>query len=493
MAMVRMISIFIAAVAIMTLFGGLYVSVMPVLSQHAFPGEHASRGHETIGNPAPIPNEMNGVPGHHATTSPVQSITRILAQCKPQTGCLCSAPAEEFVCSMQCAEDEPALVEGFSPWTMGVELPSSSYVELCRKGQKWFRFYVATIVDGTVLWKACGDADEERTDEDLQFVDELLRRLMGLTVLPNLQFAIFLGDEPGMTKIYHSPIPTFSWTRAEGFWEMPFPSQMHTSFFKLKSAYKAVPWEKKIDKAYFRGSLSSQANTLPASIATLPRIKLLRISKRHPQLFDVGVTGIDHDNRAVVAPMMALLKDLGMLQVPSDNFAETLPKYKYLLNIDGVLASFRMGAMLGAGSTVLMQQSYSQEFFVSRLVPWHHYVPVRGDLSDLVEKIMLLKANETLARNIAEAGRTFAMKHLRQADMYCYTWRALTTLGALQAGYSASLNRQELERAGFHTLDRGESAGGRLQCPCCPRSKSTANLRGYCIGDDDLQQPTPRS
>ena len=98
-------------------------------------------------------------------------------------------------------------------------------------GWRWHRFYVGSVLGGQVLWKPCGGS--EAHDTDLQFVDSLVRHLAGMVRLQNVQassmelcgvmlrggvdavqFGIFLGDEPGMTKIYFSAMPAFSWTKA---------------------------------------------------------------------------------------------------------------------------------------------------------------------------------------------------------------------------------------------------------------------------------------
>ena len=43
-------------------------------------------------------------------------------------------------------------------------------------------------------------------------------------------------------------------------------------------------------------------------------------------------------------------------------------------------------------------------YYFLGLKPWKHYVPLRPDLSDLVEKTELLRQNDTLARQVAEDG-----------------------------------------------------------------------------------------
>ena len=86
--------------------------------------------------------------------------------------------------------------------------------------------------------------------------------------------------------------------------------------------------------------------------------------KEYPNLFDVGYTGIDEDSPEFEKEATKYMAKLGIQGVGPDDFKHSLPRHKYLLNVDGVLAAFRMASLLGAGSTVLMQKSYSEVFTV---------------------------------------------------------------------------------------------------------------------------------
>ena len=49
------------------------------------------------------------------------------------------------------------------------------------------------------------------------------------------------------------------------------------------------------------------------------------------------------------------------------------------------------------------------QWFYNRLEPWINYVPIKHDLSDLVEKITYLNQHNYLAKTIADNGRRLAM------------------------------------------------------------------------------------
>ena len=57
--------------------------------------------------------------------------------------------------------------------------------------------------------------------------------------------------------------------------------------------------------------------------------------------------------------------------------------YKYLLHIDGNLASSRLASELHVGSTIFKQDSFSSEYFYPLLRPWEHYIPLATNLEDV--------------------------------------------------------------------------------------------------------------
>lgn len=69
-------------------------------------------------------------------------------------------------------------------------------------------------------------------------------------------------------------------------------------------------------------------------------------------------------------------------------------QYKYQINIDGTVAAYRLPYLLAGDSVVLKQDSGYYEHFYNELRPWEHYIPVRADLGDLLEKIQWARDND---------------------------------------------------------------------------------------------------
>lgn len=95
-------------------------------------------------------------------------------------------------------------------------------------------------------------------------------------------------------------------------------------------------------------------------------------------------------------------------------------QYKYQLAIDGTVAPYRMPFLLGGGSLIFKPHSKYFEHFYNDLEPYVHYIPVKSDLSDLVEKIMWAEQNPDKAKAIAHNGQQFANENLLPQHIFCY-------------------------------------------------------------------------
>lgn len=95
-------------------------------------------------------------------------------------------------------------------------------------------------------------------------------------------------------------------------------------------------------------------------------------------------------------------------------------QYKYQLAIDGTVAPYRMPYLLGGGSLVFKPDSMYFEHFYEDMEPKVHYIPVKADLSDLVDKINWARENDDKAREIAENGQKFANDNLLPKNIFCY-------------------------------------------------------------------------
>lgn len=104
------------------------------------------------------------------------------------------------------------------------------------------------------------------------------------------------------------------------------------------------------------------------------------------------------------------------------------------MNVDGTVAAYRFPYLMLGNSLVLKQDSQYYEHFYSHLKAGTHYIPVKRNLSDLLEKIKWAKENDAEAREVARAGQAAARQLLQPSRLYCYYYRVLHTYSERQVG-----------------------------------------------------------
>lgn len=109
-------------------------------------------------------------------------------------------------------------------------------------------------------------------------------------------------------------------------------------------------------------------------------------------------------------------------------------QYKYQVNVDGTVAAYRFPYLMLGNSLVLKQDSQYYEHFYLHLKAGTHYVPVKRDLSDLLEKIQWARDNDAEAEEIGRAGQALARELLQPTRLYCYYQSALQAYAERQTG-----------------------------------------------------------
>lgn len=156
------------------------------------------------------------------------------------------------------------------------------------------------------------------------------------------------------------------------------------------------PWESKIRKVVWRGALSENEWR---SALTSVRWRVAKIvHELNSTLFDVGLTSI---------PSWLTDKiDFDLSQVGGflDGISpmSSFQRYIAVLDMDGNSWSSRFGSLLCFNSVVIKVEPKYFDYFYSELIPWTHYIPVKGDLSDLSENVAwaLDLRNEPSVKNI---------------------------------------------------------------------------------------------
>ena len=123
---------------------------------------------------------------------------------------------------------------------------------------------------------------------------------------------------------------------------------------------------------------------------------------------------------------------------PYLSFEEMAREWAYFVEVEGRGYSARLKVLLFSGRPVLLQERTWCEWWHFELVPWTHYVPVKEDLSDLIQMVEWAKEHPEQAEQIGCGAKAFAESHLtREAALG--RWAAALTEAALsQAGGAAA-------------------------------------------------------
>ena len=97
---------------------------------------------------------------------------------------------------------------------------------------------------------------------------------------------------------------------------------------------------------------------------------------------------------------------------------ELVRTYSILIDVEGYGYSARVKYLLWARRPLLLVDREHKEFYYQWLVPWLHYIPVRRDMSDLVEKTRWCLDHYDHAMCIAQRAYEFSTVHLTRDACY---------------------------------------------------------------------------
>jgi FkbM family methyltransferase len=179
---------------------------------------------------------------------------------------------------------------------------------------------------------------------------------------------------------------------------------------------KQLAWADRRPVAFWRGATTGMKPT-PTAWRALERVRLCELARSHEAtgLFDVGLSNIvqitDPD-----AFKEIMESGLVLGRVPWEDWGQ----YRYLIDIDGNSSPYsNLVQRLLTGSPVLKVESPRglMQWFYSELIPWHNYVPIAADMSDLLDKVRWLQRNDEFAQRIGGNGRALAESLTLEREM----------------------------------------------------------------------------
>lgn len=187
-----------------------------------------------------------------------------------------------------------------------------------------------------------------------------------------------------------------------------------------------IDWSDKIDIAVFRGSSTGEGVTIEDN----QRLHISYLS--HIQTKKNIDAGITEWNLRPRKSINGNLETIDIKDLPFGLVNKLSPKeqskYKYIINIEGHVAAFRLSYELSYGSVILLVDSKWKIWYSDYLEPFVHYVPVNKDLSDIHEKIEWCRNNDEKCKIIANNALQFYKTYLCKDSILQYLQKTLCEL-----------------------------------------------------------------
>ncbi len=294
--------------------------------------------------------------------------------------------------------------------------------------------YRYRVIDGQIY--RIGKKDDRST-----IFEKILRRIGYSARLPNVDFLICMMD--GVPEVYvpsdfylvNDPklqAPLLAWAKKEWAPKIVLIPDVFTTLRdswksrvkEIEKNFQEIPWEKRIERAFWRGTASDKIYTLE-NYKYKPRFLLSKASLTHPTKVDAGFINTNSEDFTKLFQEMGLYKSYASV---TEHLA-----YKYLPVLDGWMCTYPgFQWRLYSGSLTLKQESDEVQYFYSALKPYVHYVPIKNDMSDLIEKINWAMNNDAKCKQIMQNGRAFVEKNLMLDSIYSYFYWVLKNYESLQ-------------------------------------------------------------
>ena len=226
-------------------------------------------------------------------------------------------------------------------------------------------------------------------------------------------------------------IPTHEdWTRVQSLENKWFPSSSRSTTTHSEDIFK---WKTKKPIALFRGSSTGRGISIEDNI----RLKVsymsslnLKDEKDNLNYLDAGITKWNVRPKKISNFSKLQTIDIESLPFGLSNYLslKEQSEYKYIIHIDGHVSAFRLSLELSLHSVILMVDSEWKMWYSDKLKPYVHYVPVKKDLSDLIEQIKWCKNNDDKCKKISENAFDFYNNFLNKNAILDYFQKTLVNL-----------------------------------------------------------------
>jgi hypothetical protein len=206
-----------------------------------------------------------------------------------------------------------------------------------------------------------------------------------------------------------------------------------TNTYKHNLESENIKWEDKKPIAFFRGTSTGCGN----DIYTNQRIKLAFLDSKwnadlgqdpstSKQILDAKIVKWAYRLKKTEKDTMfdrineKKLNEMG-IKLGDKVSIDGLYNYKYVINVDGNVAAYRLGFLLSLNAVVFIVEGKYKLWFQDKLVENKHYISVKADLSNLKEKIYWCKNHDAECKEIAKNALQFHNETFTENNMFDYT------------------------------------------------------------------------
>jgi hypothetical protein len=219
-----------------------------------------------------------------------------------------------------------------------------------------------------------------------------------------------------------SMAPILSFSKKREFDDILIPTYQDWEFSKQKP--NPVKWKFKKNKAVFRGS-----NTGPLFDNVRKKLCTSAIFCNH-ELLDVGIT--KNKKRLIKCGEEMKFNEFPCKTVKPLSLREQA-FYKFIIHIEGHTSAFRLGRELSTRSCLLLVESEWISWI--KLEPFVHYIPIKRDLSNLLDTIAWGLENDDVVRKIGEKAYNFYLENLTRDKILDYLENVLQNLSIHTGSY----------------------------------------------------------
>ena len=303
-------------------------------------------------------------------------------------------------------------------------------------------------------------------DTNVSNIKNMLDELCEHRKIPDIEFFINRRDFPILTKNYYEPyydiwdsekhplvshkfdkyLPILSMSKKEHYADVLIPThedwsrvQFKEGKYFVKSSRSCdddnftIKWEDKKPIAVFRGSSTGSGVT----IDTNQRLKIAYISSLNKidktdnlPFIDAGITKWNVRLKKLMNQTELKTIDVDKLNLklfPTLTYEE-ICGYKYIIHIDGHVSAFRLSSEFSMNSVLLIVESDWKIWYSDLLKPYEHYVPVKKDLSDIIDQVKWCKNNDDKCKQIVENARKFYDTYLNKKGIFDYMQKVIMSI-----------------------------------------------------------------